>query len=409
MADFKYNASDKEGRILNNVVKASSVDEANNILLSQGLTPIKIQPLALTSKEKHNNKKIKLLDKQVFFDNLSQMLKAGLPLTESLESLKDNTNNKNFQAVISDIKYNIETGNSLSFSLKRYPKIFDNLTVKMIEVGEIGGTLMESSEQLAEQLKKDYELRGKVKGAMIYPLVILVLMVTITIGLLIFVIPSLTSLFTSSGMTIPITTQILITMSTLLKNDFIFIAIGCVILSFILKRLMALPLIKHYKDLFIIHLPVIGETTKKINTTIFCRTLASLIRSGVPITDGLQITGDALSNSLYHNAVVNFKSEVEKGTNLSDVMRKYPKYFSSLTLRMVSVGDKTGTTPDMLMNTASFYQKQIDDTLSNISTIIEPVMIVVMGAGVLFLALSVIMPIYQLTSGISNSATPSSQ
>lgn len=404
MADYKYSASSSDGKVKNGTLKASSQEEALTMLAAQSLVPLSIQSVEETTKTDGKKAKVKLIDKQIFFDHLSQMLVAGLSLTDILDALKDDTESKSFKVVIENLKYNIETGSTLSSGMAKYPKIFDNLSVKIIEIGEVSGTLSESAKQLAIQLKKSYELRAKVKGAMTYPAIILSMMLAIGTGLLVFVIPTLGTFFTQSNLKMPLTTQLLIDLSTFVKNDFFFIVIfivGCIIG---MRLLLRQPKIKRLTDRIILKTPIIGGISYRLNIVIFTRTLSSLLTSGVSITEALSICSEALSNSVYKDIALVCKNEVEKGVNLSDVMKKYPKTFSGLTVRMVAVGDKTGTTPQMLLNVSKFYQKQVDNTLGNISTIIEPIMMFIMGAGVLFLAVSVITPIYQLTSGISNSA-----
>jgi len=372
MAKFKYTVSNSYNNTDTGIIQSNSQDEAKKLLNDQNLTVINIEEV-IEKRQRgfHKSKKVKLLDKVVFFDHLAQMLKAGLSLLETLEALSDDTENPYFKMIIEDIGYGIETGNTFSSGMGKYPDVFPHLFIKMIEVGEIGGTLEESSRQISTQVKKDYDLRAKVKGALIYPEILIGIMLIAGGGLLIFVIPQLSTFFKQSGLQL----------SKLKKNG---------------------HFLRIY-DRFILKAPIIGAISHKINVAIFSRTLGSLLKSGVPISKALEITADSVTNSLYKNSILEFKDQVEKGVPLSVLMAKERSLYPNLATRMVAVGDKTGTSPDMLFNVADFYQQQVNETLGNISTIIEPVMLFIMGIATLFIALSVITPIYQLTSGIAGS------
>ena len=404
MAKFKYTVSNSYNNTDTGIIQSNSQDEAKKLLNDQNLTVINIEEV-IEKRQRgfHKSKKVKLLDKVVFFDHLAQMLKAGLSLLETLEALSDDTENPYFKMIIEDIGYGIETGNTFSSGMGKYPDVFPHLFIKMIEVGEIGGTLEESSRQISTQVKKDYDLRAKVKCALIYPEILIGIMLIAGGGLLIFVIPQLSTFFKQSGLQLPITTQILIGISEFLRSYWYILIILIIGGKFALSKLKKNGYFLRIYDRFILKAPIIGAISHKINVAIFSRTLGSLLKSGVPISKALEITADSVTNSLYKNSILEFKDQVEKGVPLSVLMAKERSLYPNLATRMVAVGDKTGTSPDMLFNVADFYQQQVNETLGNISTIIEPVMLFIMGIATLFIALSVITPIYQLTSGIAGS------
>lgn len=402
MANFKYTTIETSGKSAEGLIRANTKDEATKLLSDQGLYVLTLEELI--EKKHQRKKKVKLVEKLVFFDHLAQMLKAGLSLPDTLDALKDDTENPYFKGVIEDITYGIQTGNTLASQMEKYPDVFPNLFSKMIEVGEISGSLEESATQIATQVKRDYELRSKVKGALIYPEILAGIMVIAGAGLLLFVIPQLSAFFKQSGLSLPITTQILISLSDFLKKYYLLVLVVIVAGRFGLIRLKKNPKFKQGYDTIILRLPIVGPLTKKINIATFARTLGSLLKSGIPIGKSLEIVASSLQNSVYANATQASKGRIEKGEPLSAILHDYQKLFSNLAIRMVAVGDKTGTTPDMLFNVADFYQNQVNETLANVSTIIEPVMLFIMGGATLFIAISVITPIYQLTSGISASS-----
>ena len=402
MADFKYTFTKENSyTIESNVVKATSKEEAIG-LIPPGLNVVDITEI----KTKKNislfsSKNIKLVDKVLFFDHMSQMIKAGLSINETLEALIDDNENEYFKSVIKDIKYEIEAGGTFSKAMSKYPKVFSTLEVKMIEVGEITGTLEETAYQISIQSKKDFELRSKIKGALIYPEILSSIMVLAGVGLIVFVVPQLKTFFMQANMQLPLTTQILIDISTIITGYWYVFVLAIALIIFFFPKLKKNKEFANGLDWIILRTPIIGEITKKLSLAIFTRTLGSLLKSGVSVNKSIELTATSIPNSIYRSAVLGFTHDIEEGVPLYKLMEKRTDIFTNLSIRMAFVGDKTGNLPDMLINIADFYQNQVNDTLSNISTIIEPVMLFIMGGATLFIALSVILPIYQLTSGIS--------
>ncbi|MHB8362009.1 MAG: type II secretion system F family protein [Patescibacteria group bacterium] len=407
MAEFKYEATKEDGSIENAIITAASKEEAINILKDSGKTVLDISsPKDQTGKI--NKKKISILEKLVFFDHLEKMITAGLSLSDTLTVLTDDAQSPNFKKIIGDLKYEIETGNSLSKGMAKYENVFSPLAVKMIEIGETSGTLPENAALIRDQVQKAYELHKKVKGAMLYPTVIFSVMVIVSIGLIIFIFPQLGAMFKQSKETLPPPTQIMLGMSYVLTHYGAEVAVIVIALIFTFRRLLRLKKFKLYWNKISLRIPIFGLIIKKINITSFTRTLGNLIKSGIQINQAIKITGDTIENEAYKSAINELSKEVEKGGGIADTLDKYPFLFPKISVRMIAVGDKTGNTSEMLLSVAQFYQEQIDDTLANLSTIIEPIMLLVMGGGVLLIALSVIMPIYQMTGSI-NSTTGTTQ
>jgi type IV pilus assembly protein PilC len=403
MSEFIYEATDQEGNIKNGSVSAGGKDEALEIIRSDGLTILSIDEEK--AKVKNASKgSVKLVEKLLFFDHMGKMLNAGLSLSETLDSLVQDAETKIFKQVIEDLKYNVESGNKLSDSMKKYPKIFSPLIIKMMEIGETSGSIAENTNLIKDQVQKSYELRKKVKSAMMYPVIIMSIMLVVSIGLIIFVFPQLNTMFKGSGMTLPLPTQIMIDVSNILTGYGVEVLIVVIILIIAARALLKLPQAKYIWNVISIKIPIIGDIIKKINIINFARTLGNLLKSGIPINQSITIVRDTVSNEAYKKIIDELERNVEKGDQISPTLSKYPKLFPNLATRMIAVGDKTGNTSEMLLSVSEFYQNQVDDTLANLSVIIEPLMLFVMGGGVLLIALSVIMPIYQMTGSIGKTA-----
>jgi type IV pilus assembly protein PilC len=403
MSEFIYEATDQEGNIKNGSVSAGGKDEALEIIRSDGLTILSIDEEK--AKVKNASKgSVKLVEKLLFFDHMGKMLNAGLSLSETLDSLVQDAETKIFKQVIEDLKYNVESGNKLSDSMKKYPKIFSPLIIKMMEIGETSGSIAENTNLIKDQVQKSYELRKKVKSAMMYPVIIMSIMLVVSIGLIIFVFPQLNTMFKGSGMTLPLPTQIMIDVSNILTGYGVEVLIVVIILIIAARALLKLPQAKYIWNVISIKIPIIGDIIKKINIINFARTLGNLLKSGIPINQSITIVRDTVSNEAYKKIIDELERNVEKGDQISPTLSKYPKLFPNLATRMIAVGDKTGNTSEMLLSVSEFYQNQVDDTLANLSVIIEPIMLFVMGGGVLLIALSVIMPIYQMTGSIGKTA-----
>ena len=399
MSEFIYEATDPQGNIKKGTVSASGKDEALEIIKSENLTILSIEEGKDKTKDATKGK-VKLVEKLLFFDHMGKMLTAGLSLAETLDSLVQDAETKVFKTVIEDLKYNVESGNKLSDTMRKYPKIFTPLIVKMMEIGETSGTISENTVLIKDQVQKSYDLRKKVIGALMYPAIIVSIMLIVSVGLIVFVFPQLSGLFKGSGESLPLPTQIMIDLSNILTHYGVEVLIFIIILIFVFRALLKLQQAKYIWNVISIKIPIVGEIIKKINITNFSRTLGNLLKSGIPINQSITIVKDTVSNEAYKKIIIELSQSVERGDQISPTLAKYPKLFPNLATRMIAVGDKTGNTSEMLLSVAEFYQNQVDDTLANLSVIIEPLMLFVMGGGVLLIALSVIAPIYQMTGSI---------
>jgi type II secretory pathway component PulF len=400
MSEFKYEATKDNGDIETGVITAASKNEAISLLRDSGKITLDIQ----SANEKKTNlkkSKVKILEMLIFFDHLEKMMNAGLTLSDTLIALIDDAQSPNFKKIIGDLKYEVETGNSLAKGMAKYDNVFSPLAIKMIEIGETSGELPQNAALIRDQIEKTYTLRKKIKGAMLYPSIIASVMLIVGTGLIIFVFPQLGAMFKQAKETLPLPTQIMLFISYLLTHFGFEVVIAFIIFVFLIRRLLKLKKVRLGWNILSTKLPVLGDLVKKTNVTYFTRTLGSLVKSGIQINQAIVITKDTLANEAYKRIILELPGNIEKGGNISDTLEKYPKLFPTISVRMIAVGDKTGNTAEMLLEVAEFYQTQIDDTLANLSTIIEPIMLLVMGGGVLLIALSVIAPIYQMTGSIN--------
>ncbi|MFA5854078.1 MAG: type II secretion system F family protein [Patescibacteria group bacterium] len=343
--------------------------------------------------------RVKLPQKIFFTENLRVMIKAGLSLTEALHTLALQTEDKGFRFVITELNSDVEQGKSLSQALGRFTNVFEPIFINMIAAGEISGTLEKTLEQLTMQMRKDYELVSKVKSAMTYPIVVLSATMLIGLGMMIFVVPQILSIFNEMGdVELPLPTRMLIAATDILKNDWPFLIIGAIALASAFSWAVKRPLGKRIWHRILLGMPIIGPIIQKINLARFTRTLSALLRTDIPIVQGLTITSDIVRNVYYRDACLAMAEAVKKGETISHVLELSPKLFPPLVIQMTAVGERAGTVDQMLEEIAEFFEKQVDGIMGSLSSIIEPVLIIFLGGAVGGIALAIITPIYALTS-----------
>ena len=344
--------------------------------------------------------RVKMVEKILFISHLKTMVKAGLSLVESLKILNKEIENKKLRAVIGEIKDGVEQGKQLSEMLLMYPKIFPVIYVNMIGAGETAGKMEESLEQVAIQMKKSHELTSKIRGAMMYPAVILVAMVGIAIEIVFFVLPKLMVMFKDFGAELPLPTKILIAIVDAGQNYGIFMLIGTIAIIigtyFILKNYK----VRHGLHALTLKIPIFGKIVKKISLARFTMTLSSLLESTIPIIDATKICSDVQSNIIYKENLLAVSESLKKGESLSDILSEYPKTFPPMVTEMIMVGEQSGKTEEMLRELSEYYSGEVDTTMKNFTTIIEPVIILILGVAVAGIAVAVIMPMYSLAQNI---------
>jgi type IV pilus assembly protein PilC len=335
-----------------------------------------------------------------FVQHLRVMIRSGISLTSALDTLASQSDNKTFKAVLTGVYYDIQKGKSLSDSLAKYPRIFDELFINMIKAGEATGKLEEVLERLYIQMKKNYDLRSKIKGAFIYPVIVIVAMVFIGIGMMVFVIPRITPVFAEVGATMPLATRILINLSNFIINNGIILTIILIIIIILIIRFLKTKKGKYYFDLILLKLPIISPIIKKINLAIFARTMSSLLKTDIPIVQNFKITANVLDNELYRDALLQASERVKKGLAIKEIIKKFPELFPPVVTQMVAVGEETGSLDVVLDELANFYEDEVFQIMNNLPSIIEPVIIIILGLGVTWIAIAVIMPMYSLSQQI---------
>jgi len=409
MPSYIYTAKNKRGEDQTNHIIAVNKHELAAILRNQGLVLISAE---IAGRKKEISyylniiKRIKelgtvsLVEKMMFSRHLSVMINAGLSLNQALKALAKQTKSPKFKKIISQIEIDVSQGKSFSKSLKKYPKIFNELYSNMIEVGEAGGSLSEVLKILAEQMKKNHELISRVRGAMMYPAVIVIAMIGIGILMMIMVVPKLTEVFEELNVELPLSTRFIMFISSFLKDNIIFGIIIIISLIFAIKLIMRNKKIKRSLHGIYLYFPIFGSLIKKINSARLSRTLSSLIESGVPIVKSLKVVANTLSNIRFKEAILDSTKEIQKGKKLSDSLSKYENLYTPMVIQMIGVGEETGSLSDILKNLADFYEEEIDNTTKNMSSVLEPIIMIVIGAAVGFFAISMIQPMYSMMSGI---------
>lgn len=344
--------------------------------------------------------KVKAKEKIVFTKNLQIMLKTGLSIADALRTLTAQTENLRFKRVLAQIHADIEQGNTFASALKKHENIFGELFISMIESGELSGSLEEALDYLQLQMKKDMELMAKVRGAMIYPAIVIIAMVGIGIAMMVFVIPKLIGIFDELKADLPAPTKVLIALSDFLTNNGLIAVIGAVLLIVGIKLIYRSAPGKAFFHTLFLKSPILGPIAHKINIARMARTLSSLIKTDLPIVQSLDITSKVLGNVHYKKAVSITKEEIQKGVSMATAMQKYPKLFPPMVIQMLTVGEESGQADEVLAEVAHFYEDEIDQTMTDLPQIIEPVLILVLGAGVGAMAVAIIMPLYSLSESI---------
>lgn len=341
---------------------------------------------------------VSMIEKISFARNLSAMLQAGLSLPRALSVMERQTKNKKFQMVLSSLGASVAKGQTLADSLKTYANIFPPLFISMVKAGEEGGTLSGSLKIVASQMNQLYLLEQRVRGAMIYPAILIGLMGLIAVLMLIFVVPSLTATFTDLNVDLPWSTKLIIFISDLFKEHLVLVGVAAGFLLLALVVVVRQHIGKKYIDAILLRIPVISNLIIETNTARTARTLSSLLSSGVSAVAALDIVSEVVQNIYYRKVLKKAAEAIQTGSSLYSVFQKeetiYPPFFNE----MVGIGEETGKLSPMLMDVASFYEEEVERKTKDFSAVIEPILMIIVGLLVGFFAVSMIMPIYSLTS-----------
>jgi type IV pilus assembly protein PilC len=408
LASYFYTARSKGGEVSKGSLFANDRAAAINDLLKKGLTPILLtesKPAAakglsipFLNKVKLSGK-VKLNDKVIFSRQFSTMINAGVPITKALGILKGQTSSKTFSSAIGDLETRVEGGSTLANALAAHPTIFSPVYINMVRAGETGGILDEILERLAEQQEKDAEIIGKVRGAMIYPGVV----TTVTIGAFFFlmtvIVPKLGTIFEGLGAELPIYTKVLLLISHFMVKFAFLIGIALVVGVIAFMRFIKTNSGKRMLDNILIRLPLFGPIIKKVNVARFARTFGSLMSSGIAVLDALNATSTAINNTIYKDALTEIAKQVKNGRPISEGVNQN-KHFPAIVGQMISVGEETGELDQILLKLATFYEKEVDTIVSSMTSVIEPILIMVIGTMVGFIVISVFGPLAALNNAV---------
>ncbi len=399
MGFFKYKAISPNGKPTIGLVEATSEDQASKLLKEKQLFVISLKETSEKSITSRFDKlqKVGFNDIVNFTRQLSTMVTAGLSIPDSLNILHAQTTNALFAQVLSDIERVIVGGGNFGDALAKYPQYFTPIYISLIRAGEASGMLDKVLEQLADTLEVQREFRGKVVGALIYPAIIVIGMVVVVIIMMVVVMPKLTDLYKDFGVKLPVTTQMLISLSNFIIHDWWLVILIAAGISYGFSRWKKTDIGVYTIDTIALKIPLFGELQKKTILVEFTRTLAMLLSAGIHILDALKILKSSLNNVLYRNAIEDISKRVEKGFQLADTFASH-KEFPPIVSQMLKVGEETGKIDDTLLKLSNYFQSETEQMVKGLTTAIEPIIMVVLGVGIGFIVLSVITPIYNLTA-----------
>lgn len=407
MPNFSYKAKSFEGADSAGTMQAQDERELAQILKAQGLILI---DTALAGHKKGFNREISIpflsgvssTEKIMMTRNLGVMFSTGLSMVKIFDILSGQTKNKKLKEALQDIKEKVSKGENLSDALARYPKIFNELFVNMIKVGEESGTLDEIFQILSLQLGKEHELKSKIKNAMTYPAIIVLVMLVVGVVIITVVLPSLDTFFTSLNVPIPIYTKIVLVGGKFLSKNWWLLFVGPAGLGWIFYMLLKTQKGKWALDTFLLRMPVLSQITKKSNSAFLIRSLSSLIASGVPLIRSLEISSKTVGNQYFADALMVASVKIKKGDKLSSALRENQHLFPYGVIEMIEVGEETGKTAVILKKLADFYEQEASAAVEKMAILIEPMLIIFLGVSVGFFAFSIIQPMYSSLKFIGN-------
>lgn len=399
MAFFRYKAISSNGKSTTGLVEAVNGEQAAKLLKDKQLFVISLSETnehAITSRF-DKLQKVSLNDIVNFTRQLATMVVAGLSIPDALNILHTQTPNAVFAQVLSDIERSIVGGGNFGDALSKYPNYFSPIYISLIRAGEASGMLDKVLEQLADTLESEREFRGKVVGALIYPVIIVAGMIIVVIVMMVVVMPKLTDLYRDFGITLPVTTQLLIAFSNFIIHDWWLVLLIIAAVGYGFSRWKKTEIGSYALDTLILKLPLFGDLQKKTILVEFTRTLAMLLGAGIHILDALKILKGSLNNVLFRNAIEDISKRVEKGFQLADTFASH-KEFPPIVSQMLKVGEETGKIDDTLLKLSKYFQTETEQMVKGLTTAMEPIIMVILGVGIGFIVISVITPIYNLTA-----------
>lgn len=403
---YAYKVRDRQGKILSGSLDAENTALVANRLRQMGYVPISIDKKAGPGVKRDVkipgfSNRVPLKEIAVFSRQFSTMVNSGLTLLRSLSILSSQTNNPYFQGVIENVRRDIESGSSLSQALGRHPKQFNNLYISMVRAGETGGNLDKTLDDLSNTIEKQVELRGKIRGAMTYPVAVLALVCCILGAMLLFIVPIFKNMYSSLGGKLPAPTLFLVTLSNICVHGFPFVVVGIVALVVAYRRWVKTATGKAARDRLLLKIPILGALLRKTAMARFSSTLSTLLSSGVPVLESLEITADAVQNTVVANGVHAISEGAKRGEPLTRPLSEHP-VFPPMVTQMMAVGEETGALDALLLKVATFYEQEVQRTVDALTSILEPVLIVVLGGAVGGMVISLYLPMFDIIKLVGN-------
>ena len=397
MPHFNWKGKNSYGEKRKGVIEAPNIDVAAGHLKKIRITPTKIKekPKDLFENVEFFKPKVTGKDVVVFTRQLSTMIDAGLPLVQGLEILGNQQENPTFKAVLLQIRSDVETGTTFADALKKHPKVFDSLFCNMVEAGEIGGILDTILSRLSIFMEKSMVLKKRVKGAMTYPIICLCISIVILGIILIFVVPVFEKMFQDFGSALPVPTQIVVNLSNLVKNNFLYFIAFAGICVFAFKKIYATKKGEIKIDGWMLQFPVFGDLIRKVAVAKFSRTLGTMLKSGVPILESLQVVAKTAGNKVVEIAVFRTADAISEGRPIAEPLEE-TGVFPSMVVQMINVGEAVGALDAMLEKIADFYDEEVDQAVDNLTAMIEPFMMVFLGGMIGGLVVAMYLPIFKM-------------
>jgi type IV pilus assembly protein PilC len=401
MPDYKYRGTNRSGASVSGVMTAANKTELATLLKRQQITPTKMSEKGKEFNVPTFGSGVSSKELAIFTRQFSVMIDAGLPLVQCLEILASQQENKTFQKVLTATRSQVESGATLSTAMRGSPKVFDALYTNMVEAGETGGILDTILQRLSSYIEKNVKLQRAVKSALVYPIGVLSVAAGVITLLLWKVVPIFATLFAGLGVDLPLPTKIVIAMSNFVGSIFgLLILVGFIAVIFALKVWYGTPQGKYALDATVLRMPVVGMLMRKIAVARFTRTLGTLISSGVPILEGLDITAKTAGNAVVERALNKVRKSVEEGKSLTDPLKE-TEVFPGMVTQMIAVGEQTGAMDAMLQKIADFYEEEVDAAVKDLLTALEPIMIVFLGLVVGGVVISMYLPLFSLIGKLS--------
>jgi type IV pilus assembly protein PilC len=401
MPVYLWKGKDRHNKSKKGEMEAPSEDVVRSELARRKLTSVKVKkkPKDLFENVSFMQPKVKASDVIIFCRQFSTMIDAGLPIIQCLDILYAQNDNKTFKKMLKDVKSNVESGQTLAEAMRKYPRQFDDLFVNMISAGEAGGILDMILRRLSAYLEKAAKLKAKIKGGMTYPLVTIVIAIVVVAIIMVFVIPVFEEMFSGMGSALPAATQIVVNLSRAVKSNIFYIIGATIIFLFAFRRFYRTEKGKVLMDDFVLKVPLFGDLIRKAAVAKFTRTTGTMLSSGVAILDALEIVAKTAGNKTIEKAVYDTRTAIAEGRTMSDPLAE-SGVFPSMVCQMIAVGESTGALDAMLTKIADFYEEEVDQAVENLTSLIEPFMIVFLGVVIGGLVVSMYLPIFKMAGAL---------